>query len=110
MAISKRIILVSILALSSTASATSMVDVVCGVIGPIWDAIYNAGGTIVLIMFLYGGLKYVFSADDPGGRKQAKNILIHTIIAGILLAIAGTIMGLLGITQAELCSTVTLPP
>ena len=35
-------------------------------------------------MFLYGGVKYVISADDPGGRKQGKMICIHAMVGGLL--------------------------
>lgn len=59
----------------------------CGVIQPIFDALTTIAGTMVMIMFIYGGLKYVFSAEDPGGRKAGKMTCIHAIIGGILVVL-----------------------
>jgi hypothetical protein len=41
---------------------------------------------IAALMFVYGGAKYVYSAEDPGGRKQAKSIAVNAII-GLLIVI-----------------------
>lgn len=49
-----------------------------------------AGATLITVMFIYGGLRYVYGADDPGTRKQAKSICINALVGGILIALAGT--------------------
>jgi multisubunit Na+/H+ antiporter MnhB subunit len=43
------------------------------------------GSSIAAVMFLYGGAKYVYTSDDPGGRKQAIGICIAAIIAMIII-------------------------
>ncbi|HHQ44993.1 MAG TPA: hypothetical protein ENN13_02535 [Candidatus Altiarchaeales archaeon] len=60
------------------------------------DAFKTIGGTLISIMFLYGALFYVYSADDPGGRKTAKSICIHAIIGGIIIAMAETTIETVG--------------
>jgi len=76
-------------ALAQPATATiDFTSVPCAVILEISNALVTIGGTLVIIMFLYGGLKYVFSADDAGGRKQGKTICIAAIIGGILITLA----------------------
>jgi cbb3-type cytochrome oxidase subunit 3 len=81
-----------------------MSTVVCGVLRPIAETFKTVGPTIVLIMFLYGAVKYAYSADDPGGRKQAKSIVIQSIIAGILLLMVAVFMTILGLDDpAMLC-------
>ncbi len=60
-------------------------DSFCGVINEIGDVLEKVAPVLVLLMFTYGGVKYVFSADDPGGRKQGKMICIYSIIGGILI-------------------------
>jgi hypothetical protein len=51
-------------------------------------------------MFLYGATKYAMSADNPGGRKQGKDIIIHAIIGGIIFALWAAISVLLNIGTA----------
>lgn len=75
----------------------------CTILVTIGDALEAIGPTIVLLMFLYGGVKYVYSSGDPGGRKQAKSIVIHAVIAGILISVTFYVVGLVGI-DATLCN------
>jgi len=73
---------------------------VCTWINMVKDTIMAIGPALVLIMFTYGGIKYVFSADDPGGRKAGKMTCIHAIIGGILITLAGIVYNLLFTTWA----------
>ncbi|MBD3262142.1 MAG: hypothetical protein GF334_10840 [Candidatus Altiarchaeales archaeon] len=52
------------------------------------DAFEMIGGGLVSLMFLYGGLNYVFNADDPGGRKKARTTCVQAIIGGLIIVIA----------------------
>jgi len=70
-------------------------DVPCEIIRSINLAITAIGAALVTIMFIFGGLKYMFSADDPGGRKSGKNTCIHAIIGGILIIVWTGIRGML---------------
>ena len=56
---------------------------------------------IAALMFAYGGAKYAFSADDPGGRKQGKNIMIQTIIALLIIVMSRGII--VAIANAPVC-------
>ncbi|MFH0861897.1 MAG: hypothetical protein V1875_02600 [Candidatus Altiarchaeota archaeon] len=91
-------VLAVILLLPQLAAATTMSDIICSIMGPIFTTLFAAGGTLVVIMFIYGGIKYVYASDDPGGRKEAKNICIHTLVAGILMVVAVSAVRLLGAT------------
>jgi hypothetical protein len=67
----------------------------CTIIKQVRNTINVVGPTLVLIMFLYGGIKYTMSADNPGGRNQGKTICIHAIIAGLIFVIWKTVESLL---------------
>jgi hypothetical protein len=68
---------------------------VCTVMCTVLYLVQSIGGTLVLLMFIYGGLKYVFSADDAGGRKQGKMTCIHAVIGGIIIVMATSLTGLI---------------
>ena len=82
--------------LLQTAAANPITTVLCPIMDDIQFALETIGGTLVMIMFVYGGLKYVFSADDPGGRKQGKMTCIHAVIGGIIVVLADNIVPLIG--------------
>ncbi len=57
----------------------------CGIIAPILDALTTIAGSLVMLMFLYGGVRYVFNAENPSARSQGKMTCIHAVIGGILV-------------------------
>jgi hypothetical protein len=63
----------------------------CAIINQVYNAVFAVGPVIVVIMFLYGGVKYTSSADNPGGRNQGKTICIHAMIGGIIWSLWATI-------------------
>jgi len=69
-------------------AAQDIQDAVCGVLEAIYTPLLMIGASLVLLMITYAGVRYVYSADDPGGRKQAKSMIVNAIIGGILLMIA----------------------
>jgi hypothetical protein len=87
-----------LLASAAAASPVQMSDIVCSVITQVLDTLNAIGPALVLLMFLYGGVKYVYSADDPGGRKQGKDICVHAVIGGIIILLAGSILTIIGLT------------
>jgi hypothetical protein len=102
------ILCVAILA-STVSAAVDIKDVLCGVISPIEVAVGTIGPAMVVLMFLYGGVKYVYAADDPGGRKQAKDICIQALIGGIILLLANVILvSILKLNTAG-CGALTWP-
>jgi hypothetical protein len=81
------LILTCLSVLSHTASAGggAALTIVCTVVEQVMEAFTYVAPSLVIIMFLYGGIKYAFSSDDPGGRKQGKMICIHAVVGGILI-------------------------
>ncbi|MFH1054560.1 MAG: pilin [Candidatus Altiarchaeota archaeon] len=88
----------NVLLLASYATATDIETTVCDVMKPIMSALGTIGGTLMVIMFTYGGVKYVFASDDPGGRKAGKDTCIHAVIGGVILIVATTITSLVTVT------------
>ena len=100
-------VLLPLISLSVTAAASNIEDVPCSVIVGVWYALRMIGPLILGVMFVYGGAKYVFSADNPGARKQGLTICLQVIIAGILLGLAVAIVTAAGIT-GWLCPDFTI--
>jgi hypothetical protein len=65
------------------------------------------GYSIALLMFVYGGVRYVYLSDDPGGRKQAMGICIAAIVAILFIRSADAIIG--GVGNAITVSGVSKP-
>lgn len=59
----------------------------CSIIRQIYYAVVYAGGSFVVLMMTYGAIRYIYSADNPGGRNQGKQIFIQAIIGGVLLGL-----------------------
>lgn len=72
--------------------AQPIMNIVCPILVSIRFVLRSIGFGLVGLMLVYGGLRYTFSADDPGGRKQGKNILIHALIGGVLIMIANALL------------------
>jgi hypothetical protein len=85
--------------------STVILNTVCGVIRGIYNPLTAIGSSLVLLMIVYAGVKYVYSADDPGGRKQAKSMIVNAIIGGIILVIAAA-LAQLATTGLAFCSGV----
>ena len=89
----------SALALSvsaATVSATYPIHYVpCQIITSIWDVLRGVAPIMFGIMFLFGAARYAYSADDPGGRKQGKNIIIHAIIGALILGALTAILAIM---------------
>jgi hypothetical protein len=91
---------------ASVASATIAIhDVPCAVIVAMWDALRGVAPALFTIMFLYGAARYAYSAEDPGGRKQGKNIIIQSIIGALIM---GTLLVIISILRGM--GTVTICP
>jgi hypothetical protein len=87
--------------LASSASAQQCQDydmcvLICRIVNTIVGAIRVVGPTIVALMFTYGAVRYIFSADDPAGRKQGKTICVHALIGGCLLLLISWLIGWVG--------------
>lgn len=70
--------------------------VICG----LFIAFFWMGGSIASVMMVYAGVKYLMSADDPAGRKAAKDMILHAIIAIIIITIGAIIVDMVsGVTD-----------
>jgi len=65
--------------------------IVCGLY---YGFVLIAGG-LATLMIVYAGVKWLTSADDPGERKNAKDMIKHAIIALLLILAAAGLMNIL---------------
>jgi hypothetical protein len=81
-----------------------MVDTICGIYG----LMYNVAGGLGALVITMAGFKWVGSAEDPGGRKQAKDTIVHALVGMLIIVIAAQIVGLITGTGADkICPTTT---
>lgn len=98
----KKIVITALL-LAGSVSAQLSVDIL-SFVGPLICELLLAfvamGGGIASLMFVYAGVKYLMSADDPAGRKAAKDMILHAIIAIIIITIGAIIVDMVsGVTD-----------
>lgn len=68
---------------SATADAATIIkNIICSLI----PEVMTLAWALAFLVFIYGGAKYAFGADDPGARKQGKNIAINAMIGFIIIA------------------------
>jgi hypothetical protein len=105
-------LLVAYAMLSSPASASGnylggIIAVVCTLV----KSFKIMGYSIAIVMFIYGAAKYVYTADDPGGRKQALGVCVAAVMAMLIITAATTIISGIGqmtaATAAEKASMAT---
>ncbi|MBD3262144.1 MAG: hypothetical protein GF334_10850 [Candidatus Altiarchaeales archaeon] len=95
-----RMLFIGLIFLFLATTGYAISGIVCSIISSIHAALIPIGGGLVTLMFIYGGVSYVFNADNPGGRKKARDILIHAIIGGVIIVVASNIVGLIaGLTK-----------
>jgi hypothetical protein len=73
-------------------AAGYLYPVVSFVVNRMIPALTLIGNSIAVVMFVYGAIKYAYTADDPGGRKQAMGICISAIVALIIISIADDVI------------------
>lgn len=61
--------------------------VICG----LYMAFAFMGGALCALMLVYGGVKWITGADDPGARKAAKDVIMHAIIGVVVLLVVSGI-------------------
>ncbi len=64
----------------------------------------SIGPALCALVMLYGGLRYVTSADDPGARSAARSIITNALIGLILILIA---LPLVNIVISDILTKVT---
>ena len=93
------LMLVNIALYVSAVGVSSIHYVPCIFIKGIWGALTNIVLALIVLMLLYGAAKYAAGADDPGARKQAKNIIIHVIIGVIILSLIAGLFTISGVSN-----------
>lgn len=75
--------------ISGSASASAdPAAIIAGVICGLVPEVLNLARVLAIVMFIYGGAKYAFAADDPGGRKQGKAIAVNAIIGLLIVSVS----------------------
>ena len=75
------IVLVALASLVSAAYLTPVRRFAAG----LFILMRNIGNALAILMFIYGAGQYIYTADDPGGRKKALNTMVAAVIALVLL-------------------------
>ena len=63
---------------------------------------------IAALIFVYGGARYAYSADDPEGRKQAKSLAVNALI-GLIIVIVSQVMVQVAVGMTLSCKDVECP-
>ena len=105
-------VLSALLPHATAQTAIKIEEIPCAVISGVWRAIVTVGSSLIVVMLMYGAGKYAFSADDPGGRKQGKTIMIHAIIGALMMSIVVAVVTITGVgALLTACGMdVTTPP
>ncbi|MFC2162069.1 hypothetical protein ACFLRF_00175 [Candidatus Altiarchaeota archaeon] len=88
--------LIILIYLTGYAQAVNPAEIIRQLICQIWVDLQGVIWGLAVLMFLYGGAKYAYSADDPGGRKQARSIAIHALVGLIIVVSASAIIAAAG--------------
>jgi len=72
----------------SAGGATNPADIIANTICALIPEAGTLAWALALLMFIYGGAKYAYGADDPGARKQGKNVAVNAMIGLIIVAVA----------------------
>ncbi len=79
-------------AIKSVSATTNAAAIIANVICSLVPDLLSLARVIAILFFIYGGAKFAFAADDPGGRKQGKQIAIHALIGFIIVAASEAIV------------------
>ena len=85
-------------ALAAHVSAGYLGPVILFIVNRLIPAFTMMGYSIAVVMFAYGAIRYAYTADDPGGRKQAMGICIASVVAIIIIRIAWMVIFSIPIT------------
>jgi hypothetical protein len=104
------LILLSFTGLAS-ASTVDFTSLICSILSSIVETINIVVPTVILIMLLFGVTRYALAADNPGGRKQAKDTIIQSLVGGMIYGLWWTISNLLtfGSGMWTFCPGVAVP-
>lgn len=64
---------------------------ICGVYG----SFAMVAGALAALMIVIGGIKWIGSGDDPGARKNAKDMIIHAIVGLCIVVVSWMVVELI---------------
>ena len=65
-------------------------NVICG----IYSIFVIVAGGLASVIIVHSGIKWINGRDDPGVRKNAKDTIIHTIVALLVILVAKEVVSL----------------
>ena len=88
---------------SAAASAENAAETIAKVLCSLVPEVISLSYALAFAVFLYGGAKYAYSADDPGGRKQGKSIAVNALIGFIIVGASQAVVKAIA-SGAEFCT------
>lgn len=73
----------------------SGVDSIAGLVGRLVKGVLGVVGSVALLMFVYGGIRWILSAGEPKEVTNAKNILRNATIGLVLIFFSYSISSLI---------------
>jgi ABC-type amino acid transport system permease subunit len=58
---------------------------ITGILNPLIDLIINIGGILVVFFIIFAGFKMVLAQGDPGKLTAAKQMLLWSVVGGMIL-------------------------
>lgn len=62
------------------------------VVADILSVAFLAAGSLSILFIVIGGFRYVISAGDPNGAKQAKDTILYAVVGLLLSTLAWAIV------------------
>jgi len=90
--------------LTASASMSSVKEKLSSVICGFYKVFFSIAGAIASLVFVIAGVKWIASENDPGARKQAKEIMVQALV-GLIIVIStkAIIDAVIAGTGAETC-------
>lgn len=85
-------VILTVYLISSSAAASYLDNILVFIVCSLARSFRIMGYSIGMLMFVYGAVRYVYTADDPGGRKQAIGVCIAAVIGMMIIAMASTVI------------------
>jgi hypothetical protein len=76
---------------------------ICG----LYLAFVYMAGALCMLMIVYGGVKWLGGADDPGARKNAKDLVIHALVGLLILVVASGFVLVISGGELAGCESIT---
>lgn len=82
-------ILIAGLVQSQAITPMDIVNPISSIVCMFRQALIDIVGALASIIFVKAGLTWIWSQDDPGKRKAAKDSMVHAVVGLVIVGIAG---------------------